>query len=101
MMTKILTTFLWTGTEVVHGGKCLVAWKRVHHPLHLGGLGIMDFNLLGRALRLRLLWLSQTENERPWALHPVSDDVTTESFFQASISCMVRDGESTFFWTDP
>jgi uncharacterized protein involved in cysteine biosynthesis len=32
VMTKIFTTFLWTCTEVAHGGKCLVAWKRVQHP---------------------------------------------------------------------
>jgi hypothetical protein len=51
-MTKIFTVFLWTNTEVAHGGKCLVAWSRVQRPLHLGGLGVMDFNLLGQALRL-------------------------------------------------
>jgi hypothetical protein len=96
-MTKIFTAFLWIGTEVAHGGKCLVAWKRVQHPLQLGGLGIMDFNLLGRALCLRWLYLSWTDPERPWALHPVVDDAVTEAFFQASITCMVGDGEPTFF----
>jgi hypothetical protein len=70
-------------------------------PLHLGGLGIMDFNLLGRTLCLRWLWLSQTNHERPLALHPVADDASIEAFFQASIRCVVGDGESTFYWTNP
>jgi hypothetical protein len=38
--------------EVVHDGECLVALTRVQRPLHLSGLGIMDFNLLGHVLRL-------------------------------------------------
>jgi hypothetical protein len=76
-------------------------WKRVHHPIHLGGLRVMDFNLLGRALRQRWLLLSRMNGARPWALHPVSDDTATESFFQASTSCVIRDGQSTRFWTDP
>jgi hypothetical protein len=76
-------------------------WKRVHHPIHLGGLRVMNFNLLGRALRQRWLLLSRMNGARPWALHPVSDDTATESFFQASTSCVIRDGQSTRFWTDP
>jgi hypothetical protein len=70
------------------------------HPLHLGGLGMMDFNLLGWVLRLWWLRLSRTDDAWPWALHPVSDDTTTESF-QASISCVINDGQSTFFWNNP
>jgi hypothetical protein len=47
--------FLWTGSEVVDGGKCLVAWTRVQRPVHLGGLGVLDLRLMGIALRVR--WL--------------------------------------------
>jgi hypothetical protein len=66
-----------------------------------GGLGIMDFNLLGCTLRLKWLWLSRTDHGRPWALHPVTDDAETQAFFQASITCVVRDGKSMWFWMDP
>jgi hypothetical protein len=52
-MTKIFKSFLWTGTEIVNGGKCPVAWSHVQRPLQLGVLGIMDFKLLAPALRLR------------------------------------------------
>jgi hypothetical protein len=44
--------FLWTGTEVVQGGKCDVAWARVQCPLELGGLGILNLRLFGMALRM-------------------------------------------------
>jgi hypothetical protein len=61
--------------------KCLVAWTRVQRPLHLGGLGIRDFNLLGRALRLRWLWLSRTDKAYSWAAPPVLEDVISQAFF--------------------
>jgi hypothetical protein len=28
-LVKIMRVFLWTGTEVVQGGKCAVAWNLV------------------------------------------------------------------------
>jgi hypothetical protein len=42
--------FLWTGTDEVQGGKCLVVWCQVQWLLHLGGLGVVDLRLMGRAL---------------------------------------------------
>jgi hypothetical protein len=52
-LQRIMTAFLWMRTEVVQGGKCLVAWKRVQCPLQLGGLGVLDLKLLGIALCCR------------------------------------------------
>jgi hypothetical protein len=47
-----MTSFLWTGSDMVQRGKCLVTWDRVQRPLHLGGgLGMLDLRLLGIALR--------------------------------------------------
>lgn len=37
------------GSDVVQGGKCLVAWNNVAKPLELGGLDIKDLRLLGGA----------------------------------------------------
>jgi hypothetical protein len=54
---RLMTTFLWTSTDMVQARKCLVAWKRVQRPLQLGGLGVMDLDLLGIALHTRWLWL--------------------------------------------
>jgi hypothetical protein len=49
---------------MVQNGKCLVAWNRLQRPLHLGGLGIIDLQLLGVALRARWLWLQPTDPGR-------------------------------------
>jgi hypothetical protein len=47
---KLMRAFLWTGTDMVQSGKCLVAWCRIQWPLHLGGLGMIDLRLLGVVL---------------------------------------------------
>jgi hypothetical protein len=52
-----MIAFLWTGTYMVQRGKCLVAWKRVQHPLCLGGLGVLDLKLFGTTLCAHWLWL--------------------------------------------
>jgi hypothetical protein len=98
---KVMKGFLWTGTDEVQGGKYLVASSRVQWPLQLGGLGIPDFRLMDRALMLRWLWLSKTNPTRLWLSLPVKEDSTTKAFFLASTTCILRDGESMLFWTDP
>jgi hypothetical protein len=52
-LVKVFKAFLWTGTYVVHGGKCMVAWGRVARSTCLSSLGILDLNLMGRALQMR------------------------------------------------
>jgi hypothetical protein len=98
---KIMTAFLWTGTEVVHGGKCLVAWDQVQRPLPLGGLGVLDLRLMGMALRLRWLWLQRTEPSRPWGTLPFKSDSLSQSFFMRLIKLTLGDGNAFLFWTDP
>jgi hypothetical protein len=49
----IMRAFLWTGSDAVQLGKCMVVWPAVQRPLDLGGLGIIDMKLFGMALRLR------------------------------------------------
>jgi hypothetical protein len=56
-LEKIFKALLWTGTEVVQGSKCLLAWKKVQWLRHLGGLGVLYLKLFGSALCLRWLWL--------------------------------------------
>ena len=52
--------FLWKGTEDVKVGHCC-------RPPELGGLGFLDLQLFGYALRMRWLWLSRTDDNRPWS----------------------------------
>ena len=47
--------FLWKGAKSAKGGHCLLAWPRVCRPPELGGLGILDLQRFGFALRMR--WL--------------------------------------------
>jgi hypothetical protein len=54
-LIKLMRSFLWTGSDTMQSGKCVVAWGSVQRPLSVGGLGIPDFKLMGLALRLR--WL--------------------------------------------
>jgi hypothetical protein len=74
---KILKAFLWFGSDVMHKGKCSVAWSRVQRTLHLGGLGIMDLRLLGITLWSHWLWLHRSDSDRSWAALPPSEDAMT------------------------
>jgi hypothetical protein len=62
-LNKIMTAFLWIGTNMVQGGKCLVAWKHIQRPLHLRGLGVLDLDLFGMALHAHWLWLHRMDLE--------------------------------------
>jgi hypothetical protein len=99
-LEKILKTFLWTGTDVVQGGKCLLAWKRVQRTKHLGGLGVLDLKMFDNALRLRWLWLQRTDNSHSWSLLPFNEDATTRAFFLASVRIELGNGRSLLFWQD-
>jgi hypothetical protein len=101
VLVKIFKAFLWSGMETIQGGKCMVAWSRVTRSVTLGGLGVLFLNLMGRALRLRWLWLSRTNNSRTWAALPLHEDDVTRVFFKASICCEVGSGSSILFWLDP
>jgi hypothetical protein len=100
-MRKLMTTFLWTGTDVVQGGKCLMAWERVQRPLHLGGLGVLDLNLFGIALRTRWLWLCYMDTDHPWAFMTIAADRQTSSFFFALVHFRPGNGHTFIFWVDP
>jgi hypothetical protein len=65
---KIRKGFMWRGRKEVRGGHCLVAWGRVCTPVELGGLDIFSLKEFGWALRMRWLWLSKVEPDKPWAV---------------------------------
>jgi hypothetical protein len=99
-LNKIFKAFLWSGTDVVQGGKCAVAWVRVQRPLALGGLGIFDPQRLGIALRAHWLSLQRTDPSRPWAAMTFKADAITLAFFNASVDVALGNGNSLLFWSD-
>jgi hypothetical protein len=58
-------------------------------------MGVLNLNLMGRALLLRWLWMSQMDPSRSWVALPIKEDATTMAFFKASIRCTVGNGAGT------
>ena len=48
---KIRNGFIWKGKEQANGGCCLVASEKVMRPLFLGGLGIVNLEIMTWALQ--------------------------------------------------
>jgi hypothetical protein len=88
-LDKIRRGFLWSGTEQVSGGQCLVKWKSVRRPKHVGGLGVLDLEMFSRALRLRWLWFRFTDPERPWAGTDVPCNEIDKQLFRVSTTVAV------------
>jgi hypothetical protein len=55
MLAVNLPKWVIKGQEKAQGGNCLVSWENVHRPLEYGGLGILNLEKLGWALKIR--WL--------------------------------------------
>jgi hypothetical protein len=100
-MHKLIKGFLWSGMEVVQQGKCLVSWDKVQRPLELGGLGFLDLEWMGRALRSHWL-LQQFDGQQGISgSFSCSTDSTTLSFFRASTRPLLGDGYTFKFWSSP
>lgn len=90
--------FLWSGNLELHGGKCKVNWPRTCLPTPKGGLGIIDLERFSRALRLRWLWYSWTNMEKPWVGSDLPVDDTDRALFAAATKVFVHNGKKTSFW---
>ena len=97
---KCRRNFLWRGADTAKGGHCLLAWPRVCRLPDLGGLGIIDLQLFGYALRMRWLWLRRTDDTRSWLHLPDVTERPVEQLFSASIFIELGDGNKALFWTD-
>ena len=95
---KIRRSFLWKGEENANGGHCLVNWPTVTRPKDLGGLGVIDLDRFGRALRLRWLWQEWMDDHKPWNGYELPCSDVDRLLFNSSIIITLGDGAKTSFW---
>jgi hypothetical protein len=63
---KIRRAFIWTGSNSVVGGRCMVAWAKVTWPTELG-LGVVDLAMMCYALWLCSDWLARVAMDCAWS----------------------------------
>ncbi|KAJ1262159.1 hypothetical protein BS78_09G086300 [Paspalum vaginatum] len=97
---KTRRSFHWKGEDNANGGHCLVNWPTVSRPKDLGGLGVLDLDKFGCALRLHWLWKEWTDNSKPWGGMQVPCNRMDRLLFQASTSVTVGNGAKAKFWHD-
>jgi hypothetical protein len=67
-LENIMKCILWSVTDSVQGGRCLVTCGCVQRPLELGGFEILDPKIFGQALRQQWLWLQYTDPDQCWSV---------------------------------
>jgi hypothetical protein len=98
VMDKMRKKFLWARNEWFYGGKCKVNWSLVCRPPNRGGLGLVDLEHFGRALRLRWLWYQWTTLEKPWCIMDLPIHSVDEALFTATTKVTVHNGCKAKFW---
>jgi len=66
----------------------------------LCGLGILDLEKFGRALRLRWLWQDWTDESKPWTGSELPYNKDDRLLFNASTTITIGDGAKARFWHD-
>jgi hypothetical protein len=99
---KIKRSFLWMNPGAESGSKShpLVSWRTISRPKELGGLGVLDLERFGRAMRLRWPWLAWTDDSRPWIGMVTPCDKGDMDLFRASTEISLGDGAKCIFWHD-
>jgi hypothetical protein len=92
--------FIWKGEGEVNSGHCLLPWSRVCQPTSYGGLGVLNLQSFGMAMRCRWPWLRWSLEPRPWSLVPAGDDRDSLELFKAAAFIRLGDGERAKFWMD-
>lgn len=99
---KIIRAFVWKEREQLNGGACLVAWEKVQLPLDLGGLGILNLELMSWGLQICWLWLKKID---PTSSHGLASMPCTFIRMQWLSSTLLwnlrsRMEENNLFWKD-
>ncbi|KAE8806743.1 reverse transcriptase [Hordeum vulgare] len=99
-LTQICRSWLWSGDTNGNTVNCRVAWNLIGQPKCLGGLGMLDLNKFGRALRLRWLWMAWKHLERPWVSTPLPCPSEENEILDMATEIIIGDGTKTNFWQD-
>jgi hypothetical protein len=101
-MEKIARGFVWKGddSELASSSHSLINWDTVCRSKKLGGLGLLNLESFGRAMRLRWPWLQWTDPGRPWVGSKLPCDDKDMSLFYASTKITLGDGNKALFWQD-
>ncbi|KAE8817415.1 hypothetical protein D1007_04833 [Hordeum vulgare] len=91
-LTQICRSWLWSGDTNGNTVNCRVAWNLICRPKCLGGLGVLDLNKFGRALRLRWLWMAWKHPERPWVSTPLPCPKEEKEIFDMATEIIIGDG---------
>ena len=94
---KIRKGFLWKGREHANGGCCLVAWEKVMRPLDLGGLGIINLEVMAWALQAGWQWHKKTKVDRPWTDLELPSHPNSLALFAIAVSTELGNGKNTLF----
>jgi hypothetical protein len=110
--------FFWTGEDVCHGSKCLVAWDNVCASKTQGGLGVKDLELQNRCLLMKFIDKLFSDEDASWKDWITRDTTIFEtpaagsnsylwriindelSAYRSITTVTVRNGASTSFWFD-
>jgi hypothetical protein len=77
-----------------------VSLEAVQRPLKYGGMGIINLEMFGWALRARWLWLQKTNASRPWAGLPIRVHRNAKALIDVAITSVVGSGEPVKFWSN-
>jgi hypothetical protein len=81
-------------------GYLLSEVEHIYRPNELAGLGVMDLNRFGRALRQRWFWYRWTDDTKPWQGMVLPCDDEDRALFHASTQINLGHGEKALFWHD-
>jgi hypothetical protein len=85
LIEKIKHGFLWAGHKEAHDH---------------GGLGVLNLEKAGVALRLRWLWFSRTDPSKAWQGLDLQFSVVERVLFFPSTTMVLGDGRTAMVWED-
>lgn len=74
----------------------MVAWEKVVRAIDLGGLGILNLEIMGWAFQMCQLWFEKMNPDQAWAGLEVPVHPNTSAMFAISVVTTVGKGTNTF-----